>query len=145
MLAQEMRNLARARTLTVLSRLNGERKASVLEFLYESDLITKDRLVINLAGADLSGANLSLVAADSLSGRLRGRGLTNLSGADLSAANLSGADLSDANLLDAQGVTKEQLEQAYSLEGATMPDGQKYEDWLKSKGHGEDGENSGPS
>jgi len=26
-----------------------------------------------------------------------------------------------------------------------MPDGQKYEDWLKSKGRGEDGENSGSS
>ena len=29
--------------------------------------------------------------------------------------------------------------------GATLPDGQKYEDWLKSKGRGEDGENSGSS
>ena len=38
----------------------------------------------------------------------------------------------------------EQLErQAASLEGAIMPNGQKYEDWLKSKGRGEDGENSG--
>jgi hypothetical protein len=26
-----------------------------------------------------------------------------------------------------------------------MPNGQKYEDWLKSKGSGEAGENSGPS
>jgi hypothetical protein len=26
-----------------------------------------------------------------------------------------------------------------------MPNGQKYEDWLKSKGRGEDGENNGPS
>jgi hypothetical protein len=50
---------------------------------------------------------------------------------------ISGADLSNAI-----GVTNEQLEeQAWSLEGATMPGGQKYEDWLKSKGHGEDGEN----
>jgi hypothetical protein len=30
-----------------------------------------------------------------------------------------------------------------SLEGATMPNGQRYADWLKSKGS-EDGENSGP-
>jgi hypothetical protein len=29
-------------------------------------------------------------------------------------------------------VTKEQLEQAESLEGATMPDGQTYEEWLKT-------------
>jgi hypothetical protein len=34
------------------------------------------------------------------------------------------------------GVTNEQLQQqAASLKGATMPDGQKYEDWLKSKGY----------
>jgi hypothetical protein len=26
-----------------------------------------------------------------------------------------------------------------------MPTGKKYEDWLKSKGHGGDGENGGPS
>ncbi len=30
-------------------------------------------------------------------------------------------------------------QQAFTLEGATMPDGQKYEDWLKSKDSGEDG------
>jgi hypothetical protein len=34
---------------------------------------------------------------------------------------------------------------AHSLEGATMPNGQKYEDWLKSKGGGEEGENGSPS
>jgi hypothetical protein len=33
----------------------------------------------------------------------------------------------------------EQLLAAKALEGATIPDGQKYEDWLKSRG--EDGEN----
>jgi hypothetical protein len=35
----------------------------------------------------------------------------------------------------------EQPEPAESLRGATMPNGQKYEDRLKSKGHGEDGVN----
>jgi hypothetical protein len=44
------------------------------------------------------------------------------------------------------GVTNEEGEQqAESLEGATMPNGQKYEDWLRSKGRGEDGENPDPS
>jgi hypothetical protein len=44
----------------------------------------------------------------------------------------------------ARGVTNEELEeQAYSPEDATMPDGQKYEEWLKSRGKG--GENSSPS
>ena len=36
---------------------------------------------------------------------------------------------------------KQQLEAAKSLKGATMPNGQKYEDWLKSKDRAEDGEN----
>ena len=43
-------------------------------------------------------------------------------------------------LIDALGFTNEELEQqAASPEGATMPNGQKYEDWLKSKGRAEDG------
>ena len=32
-----------------------------------------------------------------------------------------------------RGVIKDQFEQAKSLEGAIMPNGQKYEDWLKDK------------
>ncbi len=52
----------------------------------------------------------------------------------------------DANLSGLTGKTAEQLdEQAGSLEGAIMPNGQKYEGWLKSKGRGEDGKNSGTS
>jgi hypothetical protein len=43
-------------------------------------------------------------------------------------------------------VTNEELEkQAESLEGAIMPDGLKYEEWLKSKGTKEDGEATGHS
>jgi uncharacterized protein YjbI with pentapeptide repeats len=85
--------VARARTLTVLPRLEGERKGSVLQFLVESNLITKNRLILKLKGADLSGAYLrgaTLGGAD-LSG-------VDLSRADLSGANLSYADLSYANL-----------------------------------------------
>jgi uncharacterized protein YjbI with pentapeptide repeats len=61
-------------------------------------------------------------------------------GADLSNANLSGANLKGAN------VTEEQLAKCKSLEGATMPNGQKYEDWIKdNEGRGENREDSGPS
>jgi hypothetical protein len=43
-------------------------------------------------------------------------------------------------------ISEEQLMACQSLKGATMPNGQKYEEWLKGKeGCGEDGENSGPS
>jgi hypothetical protein len=57
--------------------------------------------------------------------------------------DLREADLRGANLFSAEGITNEELEQqAASLEGATMPDGQKYEDWLKDKeGSGKDAEN----
>jgi uncharacterized protein YjbI with pentapeptide repeats len=57
-------------------------------------------------------------------------------------ANLRGTDLSEAKLTFAL-VTQEQLERTASLKGATMPNGQKYEDWLRSKDSGEVGENDG--
>jgi len=65
--------------------------------------------------------------------------VTRLDGADLSGATLTSTCLFGADLYDAIGVTDKQLEEAESLEGATMPNGQKYEDWLKSTNHGEDG------
>jgi hypothetical protein len=165
----EVRTLARARTLTILSRLDGERKRSVVQFMYESCLITKDRAVLDLNGANLSRANLrgaNLRGANLSKADLRGADLSaeylraelggvkinwaiaiaNLTGADLRGADLRGADLRGANLRNAdlediRGFTNEEVdEEAESLEGATMPNGQKYEDWLKSKGSGEDGE-----
>jgi hypothetical protein len=56
------RAVGRARTLTVLPRLYGSRKASVLQFLYEAGLIrpaideTKETTVVKLDNADLRGA-----------------------------------------------------------------------------------------
>jgi hypothetical protein len=42
-----------------------------------------------------------------------------------------------ADLTSAEGITNVELErQVASLEGSTMPNGQKYEDWLKSKDRG---------
>src|SRR5215203_3731732 len=52
---------------------------------------------------------------------------TNLGGADLSNADLSGAYLTGA------GVSEEQLDTCKSLQGATMTDGRKYEEWLRDK------------
>ena len=61
-------------------------------------------------------------------------------------AKLSGAKLSGANLQGSLGWSEQQLNVAKSVDGATMPDGQKYEDWLKDdKGRGEAGESSVPS
>ena len=152
----EVRTLARARTLTVLARLDGTRKWSVLMFLQEAGLIgTKDGPVVSLKWANLQDADLGEVVLEGAdlretklqraylyAAKLRGARLAkaNLSGADLAKADLSGADLSDA-----RGLTEAQLTEAKSLEGATMPNGQKYEGWLESKGRGEDGKNSAPS
>jgi uncharacterized protein YjbI with pentapeptide repeats len=92
--------------------------------LHESDLSGADLSGANLSGANLSGANLS--GAD-LSVRGAHQRKANLSGADLSGADLSGADLSGADLFGATGITTKELEDlAFSLEGATMPDGSKH-------------------
>jgi uncharacterized protein YjbI with pentapeptide repeats len=121
--------------------------------LDHTDLSASDLRYLDLRGADLSFANLSeanlsfanLGDANLTSANLSDAALfrANLSGADLKIADLSGADLRDAilsgaNLNSATGITNEELEQqASSLEGATMPNGQKYEEWLKSRGEGD--------
>ncbi len=90
---EKTRNIARARTLTVLQRLDAGRKGSLLQFLYESRLIDSDSSIINLYGADLHGADL--YGADLRKVDLGG---ANLSGADLRMADLSGAYLEEADL-----------------------------------------------
>jgi hypothetical protein len=183
--------VARARTLTVLSRLDSSRKRSVLEFLYESRLIDQEQAFLddqsdlikrrpnivslqqadlreaNLYRANLSGADLRwayLYRADLREANLSGANLRRayLREADLREANLSGANLRRAYVTDQArpdgaptpklGSTAEEFreeveqqscealeQQAKHLAGATMPNGQKYEDWLKDKeDHGED-------
>ncbi len=76
-----MREIAWARTLTILPRLDGERKGSVLRFLHEANLIGDGMSIIDLHHADLKGADLS--------------------GANLNLANLSGANLEDTDTRDA--------------------------------------------
>lgn len=108
---EEIRDITRARTLTVLWVLDGTRKATVLEFLHKSRLIS-GAAVISLHQAflngldllfmtDLSGANLAgafLNNAGLVSVNLRE---ANLSGAYLRGTHLNGADLTGANLADA--------------------------------------------
>ena len=84
----EVRNIARVRTLTVLRGLDPIRKVSVLQFLYESSLINKDKCVISLHGANLSNVDLRIV--DLIN--------ANLSKANFYQANLIGANLDSANL-----------------------------------------------
>jgi uncharacterized protein YjbI with pentapeptide repeats len=175
--------VARARTLTVLTKLekkrtlDKERKGSVVQFLYESGLIAKDRRILDLSKADLfmadlrraklSEANLHgvylikanliqadlvkadlsgayLIEADLIRADLSGANLSNtwLRHANLSEANLSNARLRHANLSSATGLTDEQIAAARTLEGATMPNGKKYEEWIKEgEGRRENTEN----
>jgi uncharacterized protein YjbI with pentapeptide repeats len=109
----DARTLARAWTLTVLPTLEGNRKRSVLQFLYEAGLIDKECPIVGLRGADLRGADLSgAILSDAnltgafLSGTfLSGAFLSgaylihaDLRGADLGGADLSGGDLRNADL-----------------------------------------------
>jgi hypothetical protein len=147
-------SVARARTLTVLPRLDGERKAWVVQFLYESGLINRGGLVLDLSGADLSGADLSganllgviLRGADLRGADLRGADLrwtylsmADLGAADLSLAKLRGTDLCFADLSGAE-VQQWQIDGAASLKGTTMPNGQNYENWLKDREGSAEGE-----
>lgn len=89
----DVREVARARTLTALRRVGGKRKRDVLQFLHEAGLISKGNPVVDLRGADLRDADLSGVRL--VDAHLRG---VDLSGANLDRADLSGTDLSGANL-----------------------------------------------
>jgi uncharacterized protein YjbI with pentapeptide repeats len=94
----EARALARARTLTVLGRLDPKRKRSVVQFLYESSLIAKTDPIVDLSNADLRYIDLHLKDlrnADLSEADLREADLTN---ADLTGANLTNARLEDTDL-----------------------------------------------
>ena len=126
---EEVRNIARARTLTALRSLDPVRKGSLLRFLYETNLIHKDvgNGIIDLSEADLSGAVVSIInlirssqpgssrlsktwmSRDDLLVDLRRANLsrTNLKeaklyGVKLQEADLSGAYLSKADLSEAR-------------------------------------------
>lgn len=93
-------NLARTRTLTVLRRLTEDRKSSVVRFLYEARLIDTEHPLVDLSQANLYNISLykaSLAQIDLHETRLNG---SNLSHADLSGSNLAGASLTKFAVLD---------------------------------------------
>jgi uncharacterized protein YjbI with pentapeptide repeats len=102
----EVRVIARVRTMTILPRLDATRKSSVLLFLHESGLIEKGKYIIDLSGANLSAANLrtdNLSTANLRKTYLGGANLweTDLSEAILSEAILSRATMNNSNLVEA--------------------------------------------
>jgi uncharacterized protein YjbI with pentapeptide repeats len=89
----EVRNVARVRTITVLTQLDARRIGYVFAFLREAGLMsrTSDSNVVSLSEADLHTVNWSQANLSD----------ANLSDANLTGANLIKADLSLANLSDA--------------------------------------------
>jgi uncharacterized protein YjbI with pentapeptide repeats len=68
-----------------------------------------------------------LISPDLGAIRLPTWAICNLSNTNVSGTILSSAELYSAYLSDATGETNEQLAEAKSLEGATMPDGSKHD------------------
>jgi hypothetical protein len=107
----------------------------------------------HLKGAKLWGAKLQKVILREANLYAANLYAANLQGAHLIGANLIGAHLREASVqianfpefyipeanLRGANVTDEQLASCKRLVGAIMPDGQKYDDWLKAKeGSGKD-------
>jgi len=135
---EEVRNVARIRTLTVLRGLDARRKGFVIQFLSEAELIENLKTIISLKDADLRGADLfhENLADTNLKGAILNNAnfgyaileRVHLIGAILSNANLLGAYLADALLSGAivdkaDNVFNIQLSDAKSLKGTIMPDG----------------------
>jgi Pentapeptide repeats (8 copies) len=102
----KVQTLARARTLTVLKRLNSSRKTEVMGFLEEASLIQsedgRDPTISledsSLAGVDLKGATLDGAWLSGANLSNADLSYTSMRGTTLIEANLSNTDLSEADL-----------------------------------------------
>lgn len=101
----EIRTLARAYTLATLAELGPEGKRSVLRFLRDARLITKERPVVSLDGADLS----HMVLLN-----------TNLNGAFLDDADLKGASLNAWRISGVQITSGEGFQEWQSVSAASL-------------------------
>ena len=100
------RDIARARTLTVLPGLDPLRKGRVLRFLYETGLICKDKTIVDLRGANFSNLRIHETKLNSKYLQITGTRIS------LRKANLQGAIFRDASLeqIDFRGAC---LDEAY--------------------------------
>jgi uncharacterized protein YjbI with pentapeptide repeats len=119
--SDEVRSVARIRTLSTLQALDSDRKGFLVQFLSEAGLITRfytENPIISLSGANLKGANLyntDLRRTDLRGADLRGA-IFGIYG--LSEAYLMGADLRGANFVIA-GLSNAYLNNA-NLEGTRL-------------------------
>jgi uncharacterized protein YjbI with pentapeptide repeats len=93
---------AQAQTLTVLPDLSPEQKRTVMQFLYQANLINKDNPRIRLFYANLTSANLKGTDAQDNKFVLENVNLrgVNLADADLEYISLEGSDLSNSHLVN---------------------------------------------
>jgi uncharacterized protein YjbI with pentapeptide repeats len=108
----EIRSIARTRTLTILQSLDGARKSQLIQFLYESSLIGKIseqgvvKPIIDLSFADLQNIEIKygkLEGIDLSKANLRNTNLqmTSLIGANFYLADLDDSDFSWTKLMGA--------------------------------------------
>ncbi len=98
----EVRYMARARTLTLLTQLNEDdaRKGAVLQFLYEAHLISQnvDGSIVNLEGANLSDGDYTFLNLHNANLHKAIMINANFESTDLSGTDLVGADLDESRL-----------------------------------------------
>ena len=123
----EVRGIARTRTLTVLRDLDGRRKGQVLQFLYELNLISGNKPIIGMRSADLRDLDLPYAKLENIALPEANLRKSNLHSAKLSGANFQLADLDEiildwADLRNANlycGLSKAQLSCAH-LDNAVL-------------------------
>ena len=133
----DIRLLARAQTIVILEGLDASRKRDLILFLHKAGLI-KERFgidkdpILHLGGANLCRIDLSRV--DLSYAVFNGVDLSyaNFSGSFLPHASFFAANLRGANFSGAKIIEEDQLAPCQTLVGATMRNGQKYEDWVKT-------------
>jgi hypothetical protein len=96
---KDVRAVARARTLTLLTRLDGKRKGHVVRFLYESGLISQKR-ELTLADLTPTPPNTIVDVAGEAGADPR-TAIVDLAGADLRGTILRGAILMEVDLRNA--------------------------------------------
>ena len=108
-------DVIRTMTLTVLQRLDGNRKGIVVQFLVESDIIKRPKAILsgaNLVGIVLHDANLSGANLENADLGKAGLGDANLSYTNLVGANLENTAIVNSNLYKAD-LTGAKLQGAY--------------------------------
>jgi len=122
---EEIRELARGQTFTVLQEVDGNGKRSLLTFLHGARLITGEGIPpVVLYGADLRESKLR-----STNLRRVNLEMVDLREVDLQEADLHAANLRGANLHAARGLTQEQIEWTIGSSETKLPEGLNRPQW----------------